>query len=72
MWKCPKCQSQALNVMITTCAKLTQDEYCDNFETEVISDHEWDGTSNMTCEDCGFCDAAATFETEEDEEEPQS
>ena len=65
-WHCPKCNSHHLNVMVTTCAKLLQ--YEDNFSTEVIGDHEWDGTSNMTCEECGHCDGAAQFLTNDEEE----
>jgi len=67
-WKCPKCHGHHLNVMVTTCAKLTQ--YADNFETEVVGDHEWDATSNMTCEDCGYCEASHQFETEKEEPQP--
>jgi hypothetical protein len=69
MWQCPKCNGHHLNVMVTTCAKLLQ--YEDNFETEVEGDHEWDDTSNMTCEDCGHCDAALHFDTDQDEPTPE-
>lgn len=37
-WKCPKCGSKELRVLITATARLVQ--YDDNFETEIDSDHE--------------------------------
>lgn len=69
MWQCPKCNGHHLNVMVTTTAKLLQ--YEDNFETEVEGDHEWGDTSNMTCEECGHCDAALHFDTDQDEPKPE-
>ena len=59
-WKCPKCGGTMLTVTITTEAKLTQ--YDENFETEVESDHVWDGDSLMTCHECAFCSASRQFE----------
>ena len=46
-WKCPKCGSKDLRVVVTTVAKLTQHD--DNFETEVEGDHEWSKSSWMVC-----------------------
>ena len=61
-WKCPNCGSTTLTVTITTEAKLTQYAEDDNFETEVESDHIWDGDSLMTCHGCHFCAASRQFE----------
>ena len=61
-WKCPKCGGTMLTVTITTEAKLIQYAEDENFETEVESDHVWDGDSLMTCHGCHFCAASRQFE----------
>lgn len=58
-WKCPKCGSTRLQVAIETTAILTQTE--DNFETEVVGDHEWGSESYMQCLDCCHGDCAGEF-----------
>ena len=62
-WKCPKCGSKDLRVVVTTVAKLTQ--YDDNFETEVEGDHEWSESSWMVCNACEFGEASAVFQEDE-------
>lgn len=69
MWKCPQCQSDNLTVAITAHAYLRQYGE-DNFETDADGcEHEWDGTSNMSCVDCGHCAAASSFEVEPKDDE---
>lgn len=70
MWQCPKCKSLDLNVEIQTTARLIQDEYVPNFETDIIGDHEWGRDSTMSCRACQHCDVAAAFETAEEESPP--
>jgi rubredoxin len=58
-WRCPNCGStEHLEVAVTLWAKLEQtfeQAYGNEFQTEVVEgDHEWDGTSAMTCEACGW------------------
>lgn len=60
-WKCPECGSSDLVVMVLVAAALTQ--HPDGaFETDADGDHEWDGCSSMTCTDCNYCAASASFE----------
>ncbi len=60
-WKCPQCGSKNLSVMVTVSADLTQSG--DNFETEPAGDHEWDGDSLMTCQNCQYTAASRQFES---------
>ena len=60
-WKCPQCGSTALTVSVCVQAKLTQTG--DNFETEPEGDHEWDGDSLMTCQNCHYTAASRQFES---------
>lgn len=60
-WVCPKCGGKKLSVMITVSADLTQSG--DNFETEPAGDHEWDGDSLMTCQNCQYTAASRQFES---------
>ena len=59
-WKCPQCGSEKLSVMVTVSADLTQSG--DNFETDPNGDHEWDGDSLMTCQECQYAAASRQFE----------
>ena len=63
-WKCPKCGSQRLTVVVQTEVRLTQ--YADGeFETDSVgNEHEWNEGSLMRCLDCEHADAALSFETE--------
>ncbi len=59
-YRCFLCgDADKLSVNIITSAKLTQDED-DNFQTEVVGDHEWDDLSTMWCE-CGASAEAGAF-----------
>lgn len=60
-WVCPKCGGKKLSVMVTVSADLTQSG--DNFETEPAGDHEWDGDSLMTCQNCQYTAASRQFES---------
>lgn len=60
-WKCPQCGGKKLSVMVTVSADLTQSG--DNFETEPAGDHEWDGDSLMTCQNCQYTAASRQFES---------
>ena len=60
-WVCPQCGSTALTVSVCVQAKLTQTG--DNFETEPEGDHEWDGDSLMTCQNCQYTAASRQFES---------
>ena len=60
-WVCPQCGGKKLSVMVTVSADLTQNG--DNFETEPNGDHEWDGDSLMTCQNCQYTAASRQFES---------
>ena len=61
-WKCPKCGSHNLKVVVLVWAKLFQSPYEDNFQTEPEGgDHEWDEDSRMMCSGCGHDDKAWKF-----------
>ncbi len=60
-WVCPRCKSDDLTVSVKVEAKLTQSG--DNFETEPAGDHEWDGDSLMTCQNCQYTAASRQFES---------
>ena len=60
-WACPQCGSKKLSVMVTVSADLTQSG--DNFETDPNGDHEWDGDSLMTCQNCQYTAASRQFES---------
>ena len=68
IWKCPICRdTKHLRVIVKTEAKLHQGvNMFDNFETEVVGDHEWDGDSPMSCTSCGW--AGKVWDAEEDED----
>jgi hypothetical protein len=80
IWRCPKCGSDALEVVIETWAELIQSTEESGeivFETDLDGarehDHEWTGDSVMRCRnwDCGFVGIAAQFDTEAlDSQEP--
>ena len=59
-WACPQCGGKKLSVMVTVSADLTQSG--DNFETDPNGDHEWDGDSLMTCQNCQYTAASRQFE----------
>lgn len=65
MWKCPSCKSQDLNVSIQTVAELTQHDE-EDFETDVVGDHEWCDESIMTCRNCGYSNPSRFFKQDED------
>ena len=60
-WVCPQCGGKKLSVMVTVSADLTQSG--DNFETDPNGDHEWDGDSLMTCQNCHYTAASRQFES---------
>lgn len=60
-WACPQCGGKKLSVMVTVSADLTQSG--DNFETDPNGDHEWDGDSLMTCQNCQYTAASRQFES---------
>lgn len=61
-YRCPKCNSGHLGVMVFCSARLYQRD--GNIETVVDdSDHEWDDSHNMWCKDCQWCEAASGFRT---------
>jgi hypothetical protein len=63
MWICPECNRRdGLTVTVVSSANLTQDDNDDNFETEIQGDHEWDGDSTMSCDNCGHVGTARQFE----------
>ena len=59
-WACPQCGGKKLSVMVTVSADLTQSG--DSFETDPNGDHEWDGDSLMTCQNCQYTAASRQFE----------
>jgi len=59
-WACPQCGSKKLSVVVTVSADLTQSG--DNYETDPNGDHEWDGDSLMTCQECQYTAASRQFE----------
>lgn len=62
-YRCPECNSTALVVEVEIMVKLYQSE--DNFETEDVgSDHEWDDTSFMQCDECSYVGEAHEFDME--------
>ena len=65
MWKCPKCESTNLAVVIQVTANLIQDGKGENFETDYAGgDHAWDESSVMTCNACDHSGFAAQFDSE--------
>jgi predicted RNA-binding Zn-ribbon protein involved in translation (DUF1610 family) len=74
MYKCPDCGSTALDVTITTMARLVQDEDGPQTLTDEAQqcDHEWDENSAMMCRDCGHNDIAQEFECDDDNKEEES
>lgn len=63
-WKCPKCGSMRLGVVVSGWAEL--DQYEDGeYGTGLVDDHEWDSTSSMRCERCSCIGEAAEFEVED-------
>lgn len=71
-WKCPKCDSSSLEVVVEVHAALFQNK--NGFETSIEcaddDSHEWNENSVMTCMDCGEQNIADSFQcTTENEEE---
>jgi hypothetical protein len=69
MYKCPKCQSTSLEVVVQVWARLTQDPNGDiGTDTTESFDgsHEWDENSLMQCRDCNYRGQAAKFDQESD------
>ena len=64
-WRCPNCGSVNLNVTVFTNARLLQSTDGENFETEIIGDHEWGEYSYMNCTDCDFGDDSHVFKENE-------
>ena len=73
MYNCPDCGSTALDVTITTMARLVQDEDGPQTLTDEAEcgDHEWDDNSIMVCRECGFQAIAEEFEIEDEEEDEE-
>ena len=67
-WRCPKCKSTNLEVVVKTWATLVQEDKDDNFETDTDTahdhEHEWDSESLMECRDCGFYEESRQFKYE--------
>ena len=69
MYKCPKCQSTSLEVVVQVWARLTQDPNGDiGTDTTESFDgsHEWDENSLMQCRDCDCRGPSAKFDQESD------
>jgi len=69
MYKCPKCQSTSLEVVVQVWARLTQDPNGDiGTDTTESFDgsHEWDENSLMQCRDCDYHGQSAKFDQESD------
>lgn len=68
-YRCPKCQSDNLDVLVEVWARMTQDEEGDGFSTDVTAgtfgDHEWSENSPMRCRDCDHCAIAGEFMVKE-------
>ena len=67
MYRCPKCGSDNLEVVVEVWATLTQTGA--NFETDTSTpddaNHEWGDNSPMRCTDCDQQDIADAFKTKE-------
>lgn len=69
MWKCPKCQSTKLSVLVEVWATLTQpDNLPEDYGTDADNDHEWSENSPMQCRDCFHTAISQEFETGDDNE----
>lgn len=67
-YRCPDCgDADNLLVNVITSARLIQSHECENFETEVVGDHEWDNQSTMWCASCGTSETASSFQSDEEE-----
>jgi hypothetical protein len=72
-YRCPKCKSDNLDVLVEVWARLSQNEPEEpgwtEFSTDVTAgefgDHEWGDNSPMRCRDCDHCAIAAEFKVEE-------
>lgn len=71
-YQCPICdQSEELYVVVSTWAKLNQDEGDDTFETDLDDDgcpdhdHDFDDTSTMHCGNCHHYAPVADFSFED-------
>ena len=66
-WRCPNCGLDNLTVEIMTTASLTQtldrqDGVDENeYSTDIVGDHDWNGNSQMVCNDCGLQLKAKNF-----------
>lgn len=67
-WKCPKCGSTDLKVLVDVWAKLKQDDDEDNFETEIVGDQGWDSESAMHCRCCEYQSRSGDFKYEKADE----
>lgn len=62
-FKCPTCKSEDLRVEVKAVAVLIQ-EPDGNLQTQIESDHDWDGTSTMMCGECNKVGSAEDFDGE--------
>lgn len=63
MYACPNCGSVIdLQIAVRCMAKLHQDPAEDNFETEVIGDHEFERNDFMRCNACEYDGEVRDFE----------
>ncbi len=78
-YACPNCDGDALDVQITTWARLTQGAYSafdddPGLETDTteaqFQDHEWDGDSLMQCRECGHVAKSCEFQTAVEAHQP--
>lgn len=69
MWKCPKCESDKLEVTVEVSARLFQDAFDGNFQTDTDEaldrQHNWDQNSPMFCLVCCHSAIADDFEVTE-------
>lgn len=64
-YTCPNCASTNLTVTVLATAALIQ-QPDGEFETDLSdSDHEWNKTSPMRCEDCGHAGDAGGFQADQ-------
>src|ERR1035437_11190410 len=69
MYRCPKCKSTRLEVVVKVWARLTQDPNGDiGTDTTESFDgsHDWDENSLMQCRDCDYRGQSAKFNQETD------
>jgi len=59
VYKCPKCSSSNIEVLVQAWAMLRKDG-----DVEPVYAYEWQDDAPMQCMDCGQYGLASTFETE--------